>query len=85
MTLTEKLTDGVSNPRMSDVKLVSNELQQDAAKLARDVWGVALLAGRQLEANGLMAARGATSAGGTCEVERNTMAERVLRPFASPA
>ncbi len=72
-------TGGVSDPRMSAVKLISTELQQAVAQLAGDVWGVALVAGPQLEAaNRLLAARGATIAGGTSEVQRNILAERVL-------
>jgi alkylation response protein AidB-like acyl-CoA dehydrogenase len=72
-------TGGVSDPRMSGVKLISTELQQDVALLAGEVWGVALVAGQHLEAaNRLLAARGATIAGGTSEIQRNVLAERVL-------
>jgi alkylation response protein AidB-like acyl-CoA dehydrogenase len=72
-------SDGFGDPRMSMVKLYSTELQQHVAALAGDVHGVALVAGEhEKAANRLLAARSATIAGGTSEVQRNILGERVL-------
>jgi alkylation response protein AidB-like acyl-CoA dehydrogenase len=72
------VTDGLSDPRLSALKLMATELQQAVSLLAGDLWGVALVTGQHDAADRILTARGATIAGGTSEIQRNILAERVL-------
>jgi len=69
-----------TDPRMSILKLTSSTLQQDVAALARDLLGADFAAGAAGERwrHAFLAAHGATIAGGTSEVQRNILGERVL-------
>jgi alkylation response protein AidB-like acyl-CoA dehydrogenase len=66
--------------RTSVLKLTSSQLQQDVAGLAADVLGVDFLAGTAAEPEraAFLASHGATLAGGTSEVQRTILGERVL-------
>lgn len=71
---------GVADPRMSLLKLIASELPRDIATLAGDVIGMDM-AGGELGAQWqhlLLSAPGQTLAGGTSEIQRNVIAERVL-------
>lgn len=72
--------DSTTDPRMSVLKLTSSELQQQVADLACDVLGLELVAGDSAESwrQTFLASHGATLAGGTSEVQRNILGERVL-------
>lgn len=67
-------------PQMGILKLASTELQRDISFLSQDVLGPALVAGEPLSkwTGRLLVAPGARIAGGTSEVQRNVIAERVL-------
>jgi alkylation response protein AidB-like acyl-CoA dehydrogenase len=74
-----------SDPRMSILKLASSALQQDVAALARDVLGLEFAAADtgcagdvERWRHAFLAAHGATIAGGTSEIQRNILGERVL-------
>ena len=69
-----------TGPRMALLKVLSTEIQRDLALLPEDVFGSALVAGDAAAAwaNRLLAAPGARLAGGTSEVQRNIISERVL-------
>lgn len=79
-------TSGSDNPLRSVLKLEATQLQQAVAQLAQDVFGVSLIADNQEgseERSGswpqaILTARGVTIAGGTSEIQRNIIAERVL-------
>jgi alkylation response protein AidB-like acyl-CoA dehydrogenase len=72
--------DSATDPRMSVLKLTSSELQQSVARLAADTLADEFVAGEN--GSGLrhrfLASFGATIAGGTSEVQRNILGERVL-------
>ena len=70
-----------TDPRMSVLKLTSSELQQQVAALAADVWGPAFVSGADSESwrHRFLAAHGATIAGGTSEIQRSILGDRVLR------
>jgi alkylation response protein AidB-like acyl-CoA dehydrogenase len=74
-------TDTVSDPRMSVLKLVSSEAQQQVARLAGDVLGPDFASGPGAERwrHLFLASHGATIAGGTSEIQRNILADRVLQ------
>jgi alkylation response protein AidB-like acyl-CoA dehydrogenase len=74
------LIETSADPRMSVLKLMASELQRDVAALGAAAFGPVLAAGAAGEEwrNRLLAAPGATIAGGTSEVQRNVPAERVL-------
>ncbi|MGI5131026.1 acyl-CoA dehydrogenase family protein [Pseudonocardia sp. CA-107938] len=69
-----------TDPRMSVLKLTSSQLQQQVAALATDVLGPAFVTGRDGEAwrHRFLASHGATIAGGTSEIQRSILGERVL-------
>ncbi|WP_214109376.1 acyl-CoA dehydrogenase family protein [Acrocarpospora catenulata] len=73
--------DSAADPRMSVLKLTSSELQQEVARLAADILGLDFVYGdagarwRRV----FLAGHGATIAGGTSEIQRNILGERVLR------
>jgi alkylation response protein AidB-like acyl-CoA dehydrogenase len=77
---------GSDNPLRSLLKLEATQLQQTVAQLAQDVFGVRLVAHERLGPAGIsgtwgqavLTARGVTIAGGTSEIQRNIIAERVL-------
>jgi alkylation response protein AidB-like acyl-CoA dehydrogenase len=79
-------TAGVDNPLRSLLKLEATQLQQVVAQLAQDVFGIGLVAagprgdeeGGPRWAQGVLTSRGVTIAGGTSEIQRNIIAERVL-------
>lgn len=72
--------DSATDPRMSVLKLTSSELQQDVAGFGADVLGAEFLVGGAGEPwrHTFLASHGATLAGGTSEVQRNILGERVL-------
>jgi alkylation response protein AidB-like acyl-CoA dehydrogenase len=72
--------DTATDPRMSVLKLTSSELQQQVAGLGADVLGPEFVAGRSGERwrHAFLASHGATIAGGTSEIQRNILGERVL-------
>jgi acyl-CoA dehydrogenase len=72
--------DSATDPRTSVLKLTSSELQQQVAALAADVLGMEFAAGERAAEwrQRLLASFGATLAGGTSEVQRNILGERVL-------
>lgn len=69
-----------SGPLMAILKVLSTELQRDVSLIAQEVLGPALIAGEVPSEWGarVLAAPGARLAGGTSEVQRNIIAERVL-------
>ena len=73
--------DSATDPRMSVLKLVSSEAQQQVARLAADVLGPDYVSGPEAERwrHAVLASYGATIAGGTSEIQRNILAERVLQ------
>ena len=73
--------DTASDPRMSVLKLVSSEAQQQVARLAGDVLGPDFASGPGAERwrHFFLASHGATIAGGTSEIQRNILADRVLQ------
>jgi len=79
--LLSSTTDALTDPRMSILKLASSELQQAVARLALDVLDDG---GRATEdevghwQGAFLASHGATLAGGTSEIQRGILAERVL-------
>lgn len=72
--------EGQRVARMSLLKLHASELQQDIWDFAARCTGMALCAGEDASSDRqrFLAARGATIAGGTSEVQRTIIAERVL-------
>jgi len=73
-------SEGGVDPRTSVLKLVSSELQQSVAQLARDGLGPSWAVAPQWESwrHQFLASHGATIAGGTSEIQRNILGERVL-------
>jgi alkylation response protein AidB-like acyl-CoA dehydrogenase len=79
-------TAGSDNPLRSLLKLEATQLQQAVAQIAQDTFGMDLVAiGRQGSpttsgswAQAILTARGVTIAGGTSEIQRNIISERVL-------
>jgi alkylation response protein AidB-like acyl-CoA dehydrogenase len=73
-------SDGGVDPRTSVLKLVSSELQQSVAQLARDGLGPSWALDPEYESwrHQFLASHGATIAGGTSEIQRNILGERVL-------
>jgi alkylation response protein AidB-like acyl-CoA dehydrogenase len=73
--------DTASDPRMSVLKLVSSEAQQQVARLAGDVLGPDFASGPGAERwrHLFLASHGATIAGGTSEIQRTILADRVLQ------
>jgi alkylation response protein AidB-like acyl-CoA dehydrogenase len=73
-------SDGTVDPRTSVLKLVSSELQQSVAQLARDGLGPSWAVDPRWESwrHQFLASHGATIAGGTSEIQRNILGERVL-------
>jgi alkylation response protein AidB-like acyl-CoA dehydrogenase len=69
-----------ADARTSVLKLTSAQLQQDVATLAADVLGLDFVAGAAAgpQRAAFLAAHGATLAGGTSEVQRTILGERVL-------
>lgn len=73
-------SDSATDPRMSVLKLVSSELQQAVGRLGMEALPAELVQG----ADGarwrqrFLASFGATIAGGTSEIQRNILGERVL-------
>ena len=72
--------DSATDPRMSVLKLTSSELQQEVATFAADALGRDFLVATEGEPwrHAFLASHGATLAGGTSEVQRNILGERVL-------
>ncbi|GAB3081912.1 acyl-CoA dehydrogenase family protein [Nocardioides zeae] len=72
--------DTATDPRMSVLKLVSSEAQQQVARLAADTLGADFVLGPGAERwrHLFLASHGATIAGGTSEIQRNILADRVL-------
>ncbi len=73
-------SDSATDPRMSVLKLTSSQLQQSVARLAADSLPELFVAGEGGDGlrHRLLASFGATVAGGTSEVQRNILGERVL-------
>ncbi len=73
-------SDGTVDPRTSVLKLVSSELQQSVAQLARDGLGPSWAVDPQWASwrHQFLASHGATIAGGTSEIQRTILGERVL-------
>ena len=69
-----------ADPRMSTLKLTASELLRDITNLAGDVLGMAMAGGDEAIEwrQRWLAAPGQTLAGGTSEIQRNIIAERVL-------
>lgn len=78
--LLSSATDSATDPRMSVLKLTSSELQQEVASFGADTLGRDFLVGTAGEPwrHAFLASHGATLAGGTSEVQRNILGERVL-------
>jgi len=76
--LSEDVT--ATDPRMSVLKLVSAGIQQEVAALASDVLGAAFSTGDSGEAwrQRFLTSHGASLAGGTSEIQRQILADRVL-------
>ena len=85
-TLTVQSQGGVPGPEASVGKLMASELQKRMSEFAMDILGPygALTAGpkyvvnRGAAARGFLASRAATFGGGTSEIQRNVIAERIL-------
>ncbi|MFI5436259.1 acyl-CoA dehydrogenase family protein [Rhodococcus baikonurensis] len=79
--LLSSAADSATDPRMSVLKLTSSELQQEVASFGADTLGRDFLVGTAGEPwrHAFLASHGATLAGGTSEVQRNILGERVLR------
>jgi alkylation response protein AidB-like acyl-CoA dehydrogenase len=75
-TLATAAADRAPGPEGSVIKLAWSQHEQALAATALDVLGVAALTGPW--ADGLLASRSLTIAGGTSEVNRNIVGERVL-------
>jgi alkylation response protein AidB-like acyl-CoA dehydrogenase len=79
-------TAGSDNPLRSLLKLEATQLQQAVAQLAQDTFGMSLVASARdgsattagSWAQAVLTARGVTIAGGTSEIQRNIISERVL-------
>jgi alkylation response protein AidB-like acyl-CoA dehydrogenase len=69
-----------SNPRTSVLKLVASELQRDIANLGGEVVGMDVAVGERGARwrQKILSAPGQTIAGGTSEIQRNIIAERIL-------
>lgn len=72
--------DSATDPRMSVLKLTSSVLQQQVARLAADVLGPEFVVGSSGATwrHRFLASHGATIAGGTSEIQRTILGERVL-------
>lgn len=72
--------DGNMDSRTSVLKLVSSELQQEVGRFARDALGEDWALGRRYRdwRQAFLSSHGATIAGGTSEIQRNILGERVL-------
>src|SRR5262249_32159324 len=72
--------DSATDPRMAVLKLTSSEPQQQGARLAADGRGIEPVAGTEGERwrHLFLASPGATIAGGTSEIQRTILGERVL-------
>jgi alkylation response protein AidB-like acyl-CoA dehydrogenase len=70
---------GPQDPRYSVLKLMSSKLHQDIPALAVDAFGPSAVAGRNSDwSEVLLGSLSATIAGGTSEIQREIIAERVL-------
>ena len=78
--LTDSEGDARVDPRTSILKLTSSQLIQQVAELAADEMGPEFAAGEGGEGwrQRFLTAHGATIAGGTSEIQRSILAERVL-------
>jgi alkylation response protein AidB-like acyl-CoA dehydrogenase len=72
--------DSATDPRMSVLKLTSSVLQQQVARLAADVLGPEFVVGSSGATwrHRFLASHGAPNAGGTTEIQRTILGERVL-------
>lgn len=72
--------DSATDPRMSILKLTSSELQQSVAILAAETLGPDFAFGTANETwqHAFLASHGATLAGGTSEIQRGILGDRVL-------
>jgi len=70
----------ISDPSFSRLKLSATEVQRDLCRFAMSVLGPAAIAGRDLPlaTRRFLAQPGQTIAGGTSEIQRNILGERVL-------
>ena len=71
---------GLSDPALSVLKLSASELLRDITRLGADALGPHFVAGATGApfAERFLAAPGQTIAGGTSEIQRNVLGERVL-------
>ena len=78
--LLSSTADSATDPRMSILKLASSELQQSVARLAGDTLGLDFAVGPDGEGwrQAFLASHGATLAGGTSEIQRGILGDRVL-------
>lgn len=79
--LSESSGTDMSDPRTSILKLASSRLQQDVAGLAADMLGNAFLSGEAgaIWRGRFLASHGSSIAGGTSEIQRQILADRVLK------